>query len=151
MPVSTRTRPSGVLMALTLANAGTKATPSQISVIVPACMTGWNSLVRASPRHSLSASARMSVTIGSALPCQIIPEACIPRREVCQRSEHHHGASRPQVLGSDRADRNATPPPTGGWPGRHDSGRVADVNRRADVSEHGSLLWPVPVREYLVR
>ena len=60
-PVSTRTSPSSVVKADTLANEGTKATPSVISASPPRWPpTGWSWATSISPRQSLSASSSTS-------------------------------------------------------------------------------------------
>ena len=45
LPVSTSTRPSSVLTADTLANEGTKATPSATSAMPAEGLSGWCSVV----------------------------------------------------------------------------------------------------------
>jgi hypothetical protein len=69
LPVSTSTSPSPVVNALTLANAGRKATPSSTGWIRPVSPTGWCWVIDASPRQSWSASVRMSVVSGIGHPC----------------------------------------------------------------------------------
>src|ERR1700733_2544071 len=60
LPVSTRTRPSPVVKADTLAKEGQKPTPSVISTNPPMWSTGWKVVVESSPFHSRSATERTS-------------------------------------------------------------------------------------------
>src|ERR1700729_3294346 len=150
LPVSTRTRPSSVATAVTLAKAGTNATPSQISASPPRWLTGWNSVVATSPRQSRSARARTSVAIGHALP-SVAAKIFVPGRKVVQRRQRYLGAGRPQSRGRERAGGDAYC----GHPrlprGRHVARAVAHVRRRSDADQHGRLLRTVHVGEALVR
>src|SRR5438067_3922973 len=60
LPVSTRTRPSPVATALTLANDGTKAQPSATWVTSPRGANGCASSMAISPLHNRSATSRTS-------------------------------------------------------------------------------------------
>src|SRR5947209_6246297 len=64
LPVSTRTSPSPVEMALTLANDGTNAFPSPTSATPPRGAKGWACSRTISPRHRRSATSRTSRSSG---------------------------------------------------------------------------------------
>ena len=77
LPVSTRTRPSPVANADTLAKDGQKPTPSVISTNPPTWSTGWKVAVESSPFQSRSARARMSAATGHVVtPARALGSGC---------------------------------------------------------------------------
>ena len=68
LPVSTSNRPSSVLTADTLANEGTKATPSATSASPVEGSERVELVVETSPRHSRSAMASTSWASGTVGP-----------------------------------------------------------------------------------
>src|SRR5215469_15804383 len=150
LPVSISTRPSSVCTAVTFANAGTNATPSQISATPPMCRRGWNSLVVASPLHRRSARVRTSVAISHALLSWINGKARIPGRKFLQRCEHHIRASFTKLRSTERAGWDAHGHRTCLPRSRHIGGRITHIGESRESGEYLRLLAAVHVREQLI-